>query len=447
MSHAGFPTLSACVTTERRAGLLRWEGGERGGGVVRFRSRFARTNSRALIYQIPYPTFGRRSGGRGSGDATSCGRWRGATIAERRVASDRSGKRGVPRSSPTHGRPSAPLRARDIFLRSTHLTTALLVAGLDLTPPLLLAAAPRRDPAAATGLALTAARVITSCDIADDIVHLARSDLIRAPRIAWLVDSGLGRPGWMRWRKLGARVFGRRSTLWALGPLGERGRRRWGRLRSKVNQRRRLEHLSPIGRRSCERPIDDPRRAGFFSLLALKNQTAVDKNIDRVTPVFRSRKFGPHRPQMRSDKPSSVSHRPGFGRAGTQLANRESRKAEFCREAQSENGWRSVCAFIQEMAFWLLFAIFAGSCTRNWFARDRQKATKIFSSCLLVKSLCLLPRRGSVNPTRRRGSARAWPVEPWGLGGDGHSQPTSRRRLHRIHPVSGSPDRDSAPSC
>jgi hypothetical protein len=129
------------------------------------------------------------------------------------------------------------------------------------------------------------------------------------------------------------------------------------------------------------------------------------------------------------------------------LANRESRKAEFCREAQSENGWRSVCAFIQEMAFWLLFAIFAGSCTRNWFARDRQKATKIFSSCLLVKSLCLLPRRGSVNPTRRRGSARAWPVEPWGLGGDGHSQPTSRRRLHRIHPVSGSPDRDSAPSC
>jgi hypothetical protein len=156
---------------------------------------------------------------------------------------------------------------------------------------LLLAAAARRDPAAATGLALTAARVITSCDIADDIVHLARSDLIRAPRIAWLVDSGLGRPGWMRWRKLGARVFGRRSTLWALGPLGERGRRRWGRLRSKVNQRRRLEHLSPIGRRSCERPIDDPRRAGFFSLLALKNQTAVDKNIDRVTPVFRSRKL------------------------------------------------------------------------------------------------------------------------------------------------------------
>lgn len=291
VSHAGFPTLSACVTTERRAGLLRWEGGERGGGVVRFRSRFALANSRALIYQIPYPTFGRVSGGRGSGDATSCGRWRGATIAERRVASDRSGKRGVPRSSPTHGRPSAPLRARDIFLRSTHLTTALLVAGLDLTPPLLLAAAPRRDPAAATGLALTAARAITSCDIADAIVHLARSDLIRAPRIAWLVDSGLGRPGWMRWRKLGARVFGRRSTLWALGPLGERGRRRWGRLRSKVNQRRRLEHLSPIGRRSCERPIDDPRRAGFFSLLALKNQTAVDKNIDRVTPVFRSRKL------------------------------------------------------------------------------------------------------------------------------------------------------------
>ena len=197
-----------------------------------------------------------------------------------------------------------------------------------MTPPLLLAAAPRRDPAAATGLALTAARAITSCDIADAIVHLARSDLIRAPRIAWLVDSGLGRPGWMRWRKLGARGFGRRSTLWALGPLGERGRRRWGRLRSKVNQRRRLEHLSPIGRRSCERPIDDPRRAGFFSLLALKNQTAVDKNIDRVTPVFRSRKLvvltGP---QMPSDNPSSVSHRPGFRRAGKQSANRESRMA------------------------------------------------------------------------------------------------------------------------
>jgi hypothetical protein len=29
------------------------------------------------------------------------------------------------------------------------------------------------------------------------------------------------------------------------------------------------------------------------------------------------------------------------------LANRESRKAEFCREAQSENGSRSVCAFIR----------------------------------------------------------------------------------------------------
>ena len=80
------------------------------------------------------------------------------------------------------------------------------MAGLDLTQPLLLAAAPRRDQAAATGLALTAARAITSCDIADAIVHLARSDLIRAPRIAWLVDSGLGRPGWMRGANL-AREF------------------------------------------------------------------------------------------------------------------------------------------------------------------------------------------------------------------------------------------------
>jgi len=48
------------------------------------------------------------------------------------------------------------------------------------------------------------------------------------------------------------------------------------------------------------------------------------------------------------------------------------------------------------MAFWLLFAIFAGSCTRNWFARDRQKATKIFLSCLLdfffLVTLCLLPQ-------------------------------------------------------
>jgi hypothetical protein len=33
------------------------------------------------------------------------------------------------------------------------------------------------------------------------------------------------------------------------------------------------------------------------------------------------------------------------------LANRESRMAEFCREAQSENGWRSVCAFIQKWRF------------------------------------------------------------------------------------------------
>jgi hypothetical protein len=50
---------------------------------------------------------------------------------------------------------------------------------------------------------------------------------------------------------------------------------------------------------------------------------------------------------MPSDKPSSVSHRPGFGRAGSQSTNGDSRNAEFCREAQSENGSRSVCAFIR----------------------------------------------------------------------------------------------------
>ena len=114
VSHAGFPTLSACVTTERRAGLLRWEGGERGGGVVRFRSRFALANSRALIYQIPYPTFGRRSGGRGSGDATSCGRWRGATIAERRVASDRSEKRGQKATSKPEAKIGATRQNRGV---------------------------------------------------------------------------------------------------------------------------------------------------------------------------------------------------------------------------------------------------------------------------------------------------------------------------------------------
>ena len=67
----------------------------------------------------------------------------------------------------------------------------------------------------------------------------------------------------MRWRKLGARVFARRTRRRALGTESGRGRRRWGRLRSKVNQRRRLEHLSPIGRRSCERPIDECTRPAF----------------------------------------------------------------------------------------------------------------------------------------------------------------------------------------
>ena len=70
----------------------------------------------------------------------------------------------------------------------------------------------------------------------------------------------------MRWRKLGARVFARRTRRRALGTESGRGRRRWGRLRSKVNQRRRLEHLSPIGRRSCERPIDEATRPAFFLL-------------------------------------------------------------------------------------------------------------------------------------------------------------------------------------
>ena len=78
-------------------------------------------------------------------------------------------------------------------------------------------------------------------------------------RIAWWdSDQGL-----MRWRKLGARVFARRTRRRALGTESGRGRRRWGRLRSKVNQRRRLEHLSPIGRRSCERPIDECTRPAF----------------------------------------------------------------------------------------------------------------------------------------------------------------------------------------
>lgn len=318
-----------------------------------------------------------------------------------------------------------------------------------MTPPLLLAAAPRRDPAAATGLALTAARAITSCDIADAIVHLARSDLIRAPRIAWLVDSGLGRPGWMRWRKLGARVFGRRSTLWALGPLGERGRRRWDRLRSKVNQRRRLEHLSPIGRRSCERPIDDPRRAGFFSLLALKNQTAVDKNIDRVTPVFRSRSWSS--PGLKCPRinrraslivPVLVELAPNRRIANRDFAGKRNLKMDRDPCAHLSRKWR--------FGFYLPFLREAvRAIGSRGTAKKRQRYFRVV--CWKNSALCLLPRHAvpssSVNPTRRRGSARAWLVEPWGLGGDGHSQPTSRKRLHRIHPASGSPDRDSAPSC
>jgi hypothetical protein len=48
---------------------------------------------------------------------------------------------------------------------------------------------------------------------------------------------------------------------------------------------------------------------------------------------------------------------------------------------------RDPCAHLSAfIAFWLLFAIFAGSCTRNWFARDRQKATKIFFELFVGKT-------------------------------------------------------------
>lgn len=134
------------------------------------------------------------------GDAGSVGQWHGGTIVERHVASVGNASRSVPRSNTTLREPlrAAPGSGR-ISRRATHLTTALLVGGVDLTPPLLLAPAPRRDAADTTGLAFTAARAITSCVIADAIVHRARSDLIRA-----LPGSPGGIPdqGLMRWRKL-----------------------------------------------------------------------------------------------------------------------------------------------------------------------------------------------------------------------------------------------------
>ena len=108
VSHAGFPTLSACVTTERRAGLLRWEGGERGGGVVRFRSRFARhkfsrTNLSNPLSDVWSPLWRARLRGCDVVWAMAGRHDRGKT---RRVGSERKAGRSAIQS---HAR--APLRA------------------------------------------------------------------------------------------------------------------------------------------------------------------------------------------------------------------------------------------------------------------------------------------------------------------------------------------------
>ena len=192
MSHAGL--LSARTTTERREVLAGTEGERDGARRGQFRGggfgRVRRAQILACKLSNPLSDVWSCLWRARFGDAGSVGQWRGGTIAKRHVASVGNASRSLPRSNTTL---RELLRAAPgsghISRRATHLTTALLVAGVDPTPPLLLAPAPRRDAADTTGLAFTAARAITSCVIADAIVHRARSDLIRALRIAWW-DSG-----------------------------------------------------------------------------------------------------------------------------------------------------------------------------------------------------------------------------------------------------------------